>query len=256
VTGAAGLSEAQLQEFRVRRIEAPIANLPPALDGLTIAQVSDVHVGRFTRGSVLERIVATTNELSPDLAVLTGDLINHAMRDLPAGIDLARGIRAKHGVYLCEGNHDLFEDPAGFRRQVLRSGLALLRDEGATIDARGEKVQLLGVRWAHGDSGHARAIADLEKQKVPGAFPILLAHHPHAFDFAGAFPLTFAGHTHGGQLMANPEVGFGPWMFRYWSGLYQRDGRAMVVSNGVGNWFPIRVAAPAEIVHVTLRRAS
>jgi predicted MPP superfamily phosphohydrolase len=253
--GAALGSEGQLEEFRIRRIELPLPTLPPGLDGLTIAHVSDVHVGRFTRGAVLERIVRATNDLDADLAVFTGDLINFALRELPAGIDLIRGLRARHGVFLCEGNHDLFEDATAFRRAVLRAGLPFLRGEGATLDVRGEKLQVLGLPWTHGEAGHARAIAELERLRQEAAFPLLLAHHPHAFDFATHFPLMLAGHTHGGQIMANDQVGFGPLFFRYWSGLYRREGRTLVVSNGVGNWFPLRIAAPAEIVHLTLRRA-
>ena len=86
---------------------------------------------------------------------------------------------------------------------------------------------------------------------------ILLAHHPHAFDAAvkHGLPLTLSGHTHGGQLMVTPGLGVGPMMFRYWSGLYQKGAHSLVVSNGVGNWFPLRTCAPAEIVHLTLRRA-
>jgi predicted MPP superfamily phosphohydrolase len=87
------------------------------------------------------------------------------------------------------------------------------------------------------------------------AFPIVLAHHPHAFDHAEGFPLMLAGHTHGGQIMLNETTGFGPWLFRYWSGLYRREGRTLFVSNGTGNWFPIRVNAPAELVQLTLRQA-
>ena len=253
-TGAALGSEAQLEEFRIRRIEVPLENLPPALDGLTIAHVSDVHVGRFTRGKILERIAETTNSLNPDLTLMTGDLINHALSDLPAGIELLRGLRAKHGVFLCEGNHDLFADAAGFRRDVRRAGLQLLREEAATVDIRGVPVQLFGLRWERGDEGHRAALRDLEKLRRDDAFPLLLAHHPHAFDFAEDFPLTVAGHTHGGQMMLNPEIGFGPWMFRYWSGLYRRGSRALVVSNGVGNWFPLRIEAPAEVAHLTLRK--
>jgi predicted MPP superfamily phosphohydrolase len=91
-------------------------------------------------------------------------------------------------------------------------------------------------------------------QLQPGAFPVLLAHHPHAFDYAENIPLTFAGHTHGGQLMATANVGFGPMLYRYWSGLYRLGQRALIVSNGTGNWFPLRTRAPAEIIHLTLRR--
>ena len=95
------------------------------------------------------------------------------------------------------------------------------------------------------------------KQLQPGAFPILLAHHPHAFDVAAVheIPLTFAGHTHGGQLMLSAKHGAGPVMFRYWSGLYQKLNASLIVSNGAGNWFPLRTHAPAEIIHLTLRRA-
>ena len=76
------------------------------------------------------------------------------------------------------------------------------------------------------------------------------------FDIAADanIPLTLAGHTHGGQLMLSERFGAGPMMFKYWSGLYRRNNSALVVSNGVGNWFPLRNNAPAEIVHITLRR--
>ena len=93
------------------------------------------------------------------------------------------------------------------------------------------------------------------KHRQPDAFPILLAHHPHAFDAAAeaGLPLTLAGHTHGGQWMLDRQRGVGPVLFRYWSGLYTRGGSQLIVSNGAGNVFPVRINAPAEIVHITLR---
>ena len=128
------------------------------------------------------------------------------------------------------------------------------------VDVRGVPVQLLGLRWTrvHGEERDAAIAAEVRKlleQRAANAFPILLAHHPHAFDAAAeaSMPLTLSGHTHGGQLMLNEQLGFGPAMFRYWSGLYQRDRSKLIVSNGVGNWFPLRMNAPAEIVHITLR---
>lgn len=260
--GAAGISAPQLERFRVRRIIVPLAALRPELDGFTIAQVSDVHVGRLTEGRVLDEIVAATNALDADLVLMTGDLINYSLRDLPVALDLVRALRARHGVFLCEGNHDLLEDGAVFERQVKEAGVPLLVNESAVLPVRGHSVQLLGLRWggsrsnapaAFGDAAIAASLRELLPTRNPAAFPILLAHHPHAFDFATDIPLTLAGHTHGGQLMLNEHVGFGPWMFRYWSGLYRREDRALVVSNGVGNWFPLRTHAPAEIVHLTLR---
>ena len=98
---------------------------------------------------------------------------------------------------------------------------------------------------------------ELMRQRQPDAFPILLTHHPHAFDAAvkAALPLTLAGHTHGGQWMFDRQHGLGPALFRYWSGLYTRGHSQMIISNGVGNWLPLRINAPAEIVHLTLRCA-
>ena len=254
--GGAAVAEVQLEDFRVRRLTVALPELPPALDGLTIAQVSDLHVGRFTSGSVLRAVIDATNALRADLVVLTGDLINYDLGDLPAGLDLVRTLRAAHGVFMCEGNHDLLESPREFWKRTREAGVNLLVNETRSIEVRGVPVQILGLAWAHGDDELAARLRLLLARRDASAFPILLAHHPHAFDFAGDLPLTLAGHTHGGQLMLTENFGAGPAMFRYWSGLYRRAGRALVVSNGVGNWFPLRTRAPAEIVHLTLRRTA
>jgi predicted MPP superfamily phosphohydrolase len=264
--GVTGASAIQWNEFRVRRLNIAIPNLPAPLDGLTIAQVSDLHVGVFTRGAILDRIVEASNQLQPDLVLLPGDLINYSLRDLPVGLDVVKRLHSRFGVFMCEGNHDLFEDPTAFRQGAAAAGVRLLVNDAATIPVRGVPIQVLGLRWGWGsddaratsnrsDAAIAASMKELMTRKSPDAFPILLAHHPHAFDYAGDIPLVLAGHTHGGQLMLTNEIGFGPAMFRYWSGLYQKAGRALVVSNGVGNWFPLRVQAPAEIVHLTLRSA-
>ncbi|MEO6739722.1 MAG: metallophosphoesterase [Chthoniobacteraceae bacterium] len=252
---AAGIGETQLDGFRIRRIVVPVSDLPPALEGLSIAHVTDFHVGRFTRGRVLERIVEETNRLDADVIALTGDFINHSLRDLPAALDVVRALRARHIVAACEGNHDLIEDPRTFHREAERGGLPLLRGDAATTDIRGQRVQFLGLPWNHSEAGMRDSAAALLARRDPAAWPMLLAHHPHAWDFADEIPLTLSGHTHGGQLMLTGRVGAGSLLYRYWSGLYSRRSGALVVSNGVGNWFPVRIQAPAEILHLTLRRA-
>jgi predicted MPP superfamily phosphohydrolase len=265
---ATGFSVPHLDEFRVRPMTIPLPTLPPALDGLTIAHVTDVHVGRFTSGPVLRKIIDATNNLRADLVLMTGDLINHAIADLPAALDMVKQLDARHGVWMCEGNHDLIESRTEFERIVKASTVPLLINEKSDLQIRNQHVQLLGLRWGSADRNAPRskhrsddAIRNSMNAVLPlrdaDAFPILLAHHPHAFDPAAeaGIPLTLAGHTHGGQLMLTPNLGFGPWMFRYWSGLYQRGNSALVVSNGVGNWFPLRTNAPAEIIHITLKRA-
>lgn len=261
------VSEVQLRGFRIRRITVPLAALPPELDGMTIANVADIHTGRFTHGAILDHIVAATNELNADLVLFAGDLINDSLTWLDEGIAALKKIRAP--LFACEGNHDLFEGPEEFRRRVKASGIKLLVNESATAHIRGVPVQILGLPWASdpkelshtGEPKLALLAGQLLQQRDPAAFPILLAHHPHAWDYVSGIPLTVSGHTHGGQLMLTSDIGCGPEIFRYWSGLYtQRVGRpeegdSLVISNGAGNWFPLRVNAPAEIVHITLRRA-
>ena len=103
----------------------------------------------------------------------------------------------------------------------------------------------------------AEAVARCAAGAPGDAFRLLLCHRPEGFIPASAhgFHLTLSGHTHGGQLMLGEDLGVGPMLYRYWSGHYLRANSQLIVSNGVGNWFPLRVDAPAEIVHLTLRRA-
>jgi len=256
------LALCQLGRFRIQRIKLVIPHLPAALQGFNIVHLSDLHVGKLTRGKVLDDIVAATNRLDADLILLTGDLINMALEDLPQAMEMLRAMKSRYGLFLCEGNHDLIESRAGFEAAAKASGLPFLLNQSATISVKGQPVQILGLRWGEG-MGHARetagavpddALHRLLAQRDPGDFTILLAHHPEAFDAAAeaGIPLTLAGHTHGGQLMLTRTIGFGPWLYRYWSGLYQKGSSQLIVSNGAGNWFPLRIHAPAEIVHLTL----
>lgn len=260
------IAAVQLKAFRIRRLTLSVPSLPPGLDGITIVHLSDLHVGQFTNGPVLAKVVAAANALKPDLMLFTGDLVNNSLSWLPQAIAALQELRP--APVLCEGNHDLIEDASAFVLSVKNVGLPLLINETLTLSLRGVPVQLLGLRWGapttapHEDweSGIAASMRELLAQRDQAAFPILLAHHPHAWDHAGDIPLTLSGHTHGGQLMLNDTLGFGPLMYRYWSGVYTRATpagglHALVVNNGIGNWFPLRTHAPAELLHLTLRNS-
>ncbi len=262
--GLASVAVAQLSNLRVRRFTLAMPALPRALDGLTIAHVTDMHVGRLTCGGVLRQIVDKTNALRADLVLMTGDFIDYALSDLPDAIAAAKRMESRYGLWMVEGNHDLADDAGEFQRTVRAAGLRLLLDTSAVTEVRGYPVQIFGLRWmlglARALGGRADRVMAAQlrltlRQRQPDAFPILLAHHPHAFDAAVAadLPLTLAGHTHGGQLMLDRNHGLGPMMFRYWSGHYTRGRSHLIVCNGAGTWLPLRFNAPAEIIHLTLR---
>ncbi|MGA2497435.1 MAG: metallophosphoesterase [Tepidisphaeraceae bacterium] len=249
----------QQELFEVVKLNIPVAGLPAELDGLRIAHVSDTHVGKFTSPAKLRSIAQAVNDLDTDLVAFTGDLIDHWMGGLDDGIALIRSFRSRHGTFLVEGNHDLMDDRIGFRWEVRRAGLRLLLNESATLRIRGQKTQILGIRWGASNSHlplfeeHLAATLPL---RDPAAFPIVIAHHPHTFDPAAAagLPLVLCGHTHGGQLMLTRDIGPARILYKYLSGLYRRERTSLVVSNGVGNWFPLRINAPAQLAELTLRR--
>ena len=264
----------QLGHFRISKLDLQIPHLPSALDGVTIAHLSDFHVGRFMPPSVMRTVIDATNSLNTDLVLITGDLIDYALIDLPPALDELQRLQPprgmEHSVAMCIGNHDVIEDEREFIRQVRQSPIPLLVNGSRTVEVRGQPVQLLAIDWAHrssdlsADDRTFQLVRQTVAQRDPTAFPILLAHHPHAYEEAARqdMPLTLSGHTHGGQLMVTKEFGAGSMIFRYWSGLYTKprgwpagNGSQLVVSNGIGNWFPLRINAPAEIVHLTLHRA-
>lgn len=258
-----GLSS--LDDFRIHRVDVPFAGLPRELDGARLAHVTDTHAGRFVSAELLRKIAEATNDLKADAIFFTGDLIDYSLADLADGAAAIRAMDAPGGVWMCEGNHDLFDGHAEFEKQALKSGINLLLNEQRAIRIRGVDVQLLGQRWGVPGVSRGAMVAEhgvtIGKLADPSRFSILIAHHPHAFDPArrAGIDLTLAGHTHGGQLNVWPGIGVASLSFDYVSGLYRRPGAggksaACMVSNGVGNWFPLRVNAPAEIVEITLRR--
>lgn len=222
---------AERLRFGVDRVEVPIANLPPALDGVRIAQLSDIHVGGYMPVAQVRRAVEMANALGADLAVITGDFITGATDPLEDCIAELSRLRAPLGVWGCNGNHEIYadaEDTAAdlFRRQ----GMRLLRHENAELVWRGQRLNLIGVDYQRERTPSGRRLPKLlgvERLVRRDAPNILLSHNPNAFPRAAelGIELTLAGHTHGGQVQV--EI-----LDRRWSparfftdfvaGLYQR----------------------------------
>lgn len=248
-----GIAVAQIGKFRIKSYDLALAGWPKGLNGYRIAVVADPHVGVFSTPKMLRDIADATNNLRCNLILNAGDLVNVCHSDLPSALDMVTSMDAPDGVYIIQGNHDVVQGPQGFNNACRQRGVNLLVDEVATINARGGAFQLLGTRWTV-DPYRDQSVAYTAALRDHQLFPIMLAHHPHSWDKARlcGIPLVFAGHTHGGQLMLTETLGAGPLRFKYWTGRYDAPGSALIVSNGVGDWFPLRINAPKEILQITL----
>jgi predicted MPP superfamily phosphohydrolase len=255
--GLAGVGVETLGDFRIKRYDLALPGWPKGLDGFTIAFVADVHAGVFSSQKMLDDIRDATNNLRADLILLGGDLINISHSDLSSALDMVCQLDSPNGLYMIQGNHDVIQGAQSFNDACAARGVPLLLNDGVTIYPRGIPLQILGIIWTPHGAWQHEAVRETLAKREPGLFPILLAHHPHAWDVAAenGVPLVLSGHTHGGQIMLTKRIGAGPLRFRYWSGLYRAPGSNLIVSNGVGDWFPLRVNAPAEIVHITLHAA-
>lgn len=245
---------------RLVRREVTIAGLPSALDGYTIAQLSDVHCGPFTPPEEVARWVERLNALEADLVAVTGDLITSGDRYTEPVAAVLAGLRGRDGVYACMGNHDYFADGERFARRLEAAGLRVLRNEGIVV-TRGEAALFVG---GVDDTWTGRADVERALCRRPDGVPsLLLAHDPNLFPQAAAegVSLTLSGHTHGGQI-AVPVPGLARrWTLarmitRYPAGLYRNGASALYVSRGAGfTGPPVRIGAPAELTLIVLRAA-
>lgn len=265
---SAGTLASRWQEnhFEVNRHQLPAPWLPERLRGLTITQVSDLHVGRLYRPYMLSRLVDEVARLNSDIVVVTGDIVDNSNDVLPPAVEALAQLPHRHGIFLCIGNHDEFDDRDRFIRYV-QPRLPLLLNERRTLSIGGEKLTMAGISFAYGQKDERRRAGDFSNvlrtfqdyDRSREGPPIVLAHHPHAWDVLRDYdvPLTLSGHTHGGQVMLTPPgmrpaIGLGNLLFKYMSGWYGTDTSKLFVNRGVGNWFPVRVNAPAEIVQIQL----
>jgi predicted MPP superfamily phosphohydrolase len=245
------------EELRTSEYRIPLANLPPELEGFTIAHVSDLHSGIFVGPDRLKLISDATNDLKADMIVITGDIINREFDEFSNALVAIKRMEAPHGLYLCEGNHDIIPGIRAIVGACERNGLAMLYNKYVTLPFGQGRLVIGGLSWRKYlvMDTQPTMVRDLFPERQEGDVRLLLAHHPDIFDIAQEADLTLSGHTHGGQIMCG-DIGLGRLRFKYWSGLYQHPIGAskMIVSNGCGDWFPCRIGAPAEVARVTLTR--
>ena len=265
--------------YTIERVDVPVANLPPELDGLRIAQLSDIHIGDYMPPREIARAVAMANELHPDISFVTGDFVSSEGDPLDACITELSRLRAPLGVWGCNGNHEIYagvEDDA--ERLFLEKGMRLLRAASTVIEHNGGRFNLIGVDYQrdHMTSGERTGpmLAEIEhlvRRDMPN---FLLSHNPNSFRRAAqlGIELSLAGHTHGGQVkfeIVDHSVSPARLISPFVAGLYHlpmQNGAAsggnglqraaLYVNRGLGTFgFPVRIGVPPEISLLTLRRA-
>jgi predicted MPP superfamily phosphohydrolase len=263
--------------YQVRRVEIPLPNLPSVLDGMKIAQLSDIHLSGYISRDDVRRAVDMANDLAADLSVVTGDFITGASDPLAECIEELRKLAAPLGVYGCNGNHEIYakaEDAA--QNLFAQAGMKLLRSENSKIQFRGAQLNLIGVDYQRerGPGGkRIETLAGVEKLVRRDMPNILLSHNPNSFDRAAelGIELSLAGHTHGGQVQVeilDHRLSPARFITNYIAGLYARplakagmaDAPAqashLYVNRGLGTvGAPVRLGVPPEITLITLRRA-
>ncbi|MBM0107279.1 metallophosphoesterase [Steroidobacter sp. S1-65] len=242
---------------RVVHVDVPIPDLPAALHGFSIAQISDIHVGPTIRRNYVEGIVAAVNGLEADAIAITGDLVDGSVRELASHVAPLAQLRAKYGTFFVTGNHEYYSGERAWTNELRRLGMRVLMNEHVVVDHGDARLVIAGVTdySAHhfdpvNRSDPAVALADAP---TDAGAKILLAHQPRSAPAAAAagFDLQLSGHTHGGQ--------FWPWNFfvrfqqPFTAGLDRLGSLWIYTSRGTGYWGPPkRFGAPSEITRIRL----
>lgn len=242
--------------IEVVRRQHRLPRLPTAWDGVTIAQLSDLHIDQWMTIARVQQIVAQTNALGADIIVLTGDYITQEPKRYVAQVTPAlTGLSAPMGVYGVLGNHDQLA-PKSVRRALQNAGVIELRNDLRTLQRDSTSLHIAGVndvQWGQADI--TKVIDALPRQGCA----VLLAHEPDFADtvaYFDRFDLQLSGHSHGGQLRL-PLIGplhTPDGSKKYRDGAYQVGTMKLYVNRGVGTTgLHLRVNCRPEITLHTLR---
>lgn len=241
----------------VVEVDVPIAGLPAALHGFTIAQISDIHVGPTIKAPYLRRIVDAVNRLRADMVAVTGDLVDGSVRELSAHVAPLADLQSRHGTFFVTGNHEYYSGAASWVVELRRIGLRVLMNEHVVVRHDGAEMIVAGVTdfSAHHFDPAQRSDPQAALAGAPDAagMRVLLAHQPRSAEAAerAGFHLQLSGHTHGGQFW--PWNLFVPLQQPFTAGLNRLRRLWVYTSRGTGYWGPPkRFGAPSEITRLRL----
>ncbi len=242
---------------QVVRVDVPITNLPAALHGFTVAQITDIHVGPTIKTRYLQAIVRRVNTLDADMVAITGDLVDGSVADLGAHVAPLSTLSSRHGSYFVTGNHEYYSGAHAWITELRRLGVQVLMNEHVVLQQGGASLVLAGVADFHADRFDKNHRSDphaaLAGAPLDADVRVLLAHQPRsAFEAAKAgFDVQLSGHTHGGQFW--PWNLFVPMQQPFTAGLRRLQDLWVYTSRGTGYWGPPkRFGAPSEITLLRL----
>ncbi|MBC7703084.1 MAG: metallophosphoesterase, partial [Rhodoferax sp.] len=245
-------------------VDVPIAGLPAALHGFTVAQISDIHIGATIRRAYLGRIVARVNALRADMVAITGDLVDGSVADLALHVAPLADLQSRHGTFFVTGNHEYYSGALPWIDELRRLGVqvlvnqhVVLRHPGAEAMSAGAALVLAGVAdfGAHHfiESHRSDPVAALKGAPDDVPTRVLLAHQPRSAQAASqaGFQLQLSGHTHGGQIW--PWNYFVRFQQPFTAGLSRLHQLWVYTNRGTGYWGPPkRFGVPSEITHLRL----
>ena len=240
----------------INNVTIKINALPKQFEGMTIAQLSDIHHCKYVPRGYIRRCVQKVNALSPDIIALTGDYINNPYdsQDFLVSIkEELTELKSKEGVFAVSGNHDIENDIVDV---FSKTGIQLLINKHIPLFRKKDHLFIVGV----GDLWKGRAYLHTALQGTDHKPKILLAHNPDTIEWFDVTDVDFvmAGHTHGGQVslpLYGPPITYSK--FGYTAGLFRKGKTLMYVNKGIGiSGLPVRFLARPEITLFTLRNSN
>ena len=251
------------KNIQINELTVKSEKLPDDFSGYKIAHISDLHNTEFGNGN--NRLLTLIKDSSPDIIVVTGDIVDSRHTDVQIARDFINNAAKIAPVYYVTGNHEARVNEENRIDNVpLDENITILHNKDVLIQKGKSEIQIIGVD----DPDYVSVVYsenymnyELDKYNNDKHFKILLSHRPELFDayVSNNINIVFSGHAHGGQFrlpfvggIVAPHQGLFP---EYDSGLYTENSTNLIVSRGLGNSiFPFRINNPPEIIIVTLRQ--
>lgn len=260
--------------FQTTEYKIDSARIPAAFDGFRMVQLSDLHGAVYGKNS--ETLIREVKKAGPDIVVMTGDMMDNGRGAVDLAVRLCMELVREYPVYYALGNHEQTLEKGIWqkaKRQLKESGVVFLENNRAELVRNGEMIRLYGLvmplvyykdpfgEFEKGVNFYKKNVQECLGNADRSKYNILLAHNPLYFPacYNWGADLTLSGHVHGGIIhvpgiggLLSPDLTFFP---KYDAGHFEKNGRHMIVSRGLGNRFLFRVFNPAEMVVITLEHS-